>query len=53
MIIDGLGQVAGSAMLVAGLAITRKQLLRADQQEVIVAPYTSSTGSGLRIFGQF
>ena len=51
--LDGMGQVAGAAMLIAGLAITRKHLILIDQSEVMVAPYASSTGSGLRIFGQF
>jgi hypothetical protein len=51
--LDGLGQIAGAAMLVAGLAITRKHLVLIDQTEVMVAPYSSSTGSGLRIFGRF
>ena len=53
MILDGLGQVAGAAMLVAGLAITRKHLVLVDQQGIMVAPYASSTGSGLRLLGRF
>jgi len=51
--LDGMGQAAGAAMLIAGMAITRKRLLLVDQQEVIVAPYASSSGSGLRLFGRF
>ena len=51
--LDGLGQAAGAAMLIAGLAITRKHLLLVDQQEVVVAPYASSTGSGLNVIGRF
>jgi hypothetical protein len=51
--LDGMGQAAGAAMLIAGLAITRKHLLLADPQEVIVAPYSSSTGAGLRVLGRF
>ena len=51
--LDGMGQAAGAAMLVAGLAITRKHWLLVDPQDVFVAPYTSSTGSGLNIFGRF
>ncbi len=51
--LDGMGQAAGAAMFIAGMAITRKRLLLVDQQEVIVAPYASSSGSGLRIFGRF
>jgi hypothetical protein len=51
---DGIGQVAGAAMLVAGLAITRKRLVLVDPQAAIgVAPYASSRGSGLQIVGQF
>lgn len=50
---DGMAQVAGAAMLIAGVAITRKRLLLTDQQELFVAPYTSSTGSGIRLFGRF
>ena len=42
-----------TTLLIAGLAITRKHLVLIDQSEVMVAPYASSTGSGLRIFGQF
>jgi len=53
VVLDGMGQVAGAALLIAGLAITRKHLVLIDQSEVMVAPYASSTGSGLRIFGQF
>ncbi len=53
VVLDGMGQVAGAALLVAGLAITRKHLILTDPSEVMVAPYASSTGSGLRIFGQF
>ncbi len=50
---DGMGQVAGAAMLIAGLAITRKHLILVNPQDLVVAPYTSSTGSGLRLFGRF
>jgi hypothetical protein len=51
--LDGMGQAAGAAMLIAGLAITRRHLVLIDQSEIMVAPYASSTDSGLRIFGQF
>ena len=50
--LDGLGQVAGATMLIAGLAITRKQLVLMDNN-VVVAPYATSTGSGLRLMGRF
>ena len=50
--LDGMGQVAGAAMLIAGLAITKKRLILVDQ-DVVVAPYASSTGSGLRVMGRF
>lgn len=51
--LDGMGQAAGAAMLIAGLAVTRKHLLLVDPQDVIVAPYASSSGSGLNIIGRF
>jgi len=51
--LDGMGQVAGAAMLIAGLAITRKHWLLTEQQDIVVAPYTSSSGSGLNILGRF
>lgn len=52
--VDGLGQVAGAALLIAGLSITRKHLVLVNPQDaVIVAPYASSTGSGLRVIGRF
>lgn len=51
---DGIGQVAGAAMFVAGLAITRKRLVLIDPQaSFAVAPYASSRGSGLQLVGQF
>ncbi len=50
--LDGLGQVAGATMFIAGLAITRKHLVLVDQ-DVLVAPYATSTGSGLRLMGRF
>jgi len=51
---DGIGQLAGSAMLIAGLAITRKRLVLVDPQAAIsVAPYSSSRGSGLQLVGRF
>jgi hypothetical protein len=49
---DGLGQVAGAALFTAGLAITRKRLVLVDQ-DVVVAPYATSTGSGLQLMGRF
>ena len=52
VMLDGLGQVAGAALLTAGLAITRKHLVLTEQ-DVIVAPYASSTGSGLNLIGRF
>ncbi len=51
--LDGMAQAAGAAMLIAGLAITRKHLLLVDPQDVIVAPYASPSGSGLNIIGRF
>jgi hypothetical protein len=51
---DGIGQIAGAGMLIAGLAVTRKRLLLIDPQAAIaVAPYATSRGSGLQIIGQF
>ena len=54
VVLDGLGQVAGAALLIAGVAITRKHLVLVNPQEaIVVAPYASSTGSGLRLVGRF
>lgn len=51
---DGLGQVAGAAMLIAGLAITRKNLVLVNPAAAIsVAPFATSKTSGLAIVGQF
>lgn len=50
--LDGLGQVAGATMLIAGLAITRKHLVLVDT-DVVVAPYATSTSSGLQLLGRF
>ena len=49
---DGLGQVAGASLFIAGLAITRKRLVLFNQ-DAIVAPYATSTGSGLQLMGRF
>ena len=54
VVLDGMGQVAGAALLIAGLAITRKHMVLVNPQEaIVVAPYASSTGSGLRLIGRF
>lgn len=51
---DGLGQVAGAAMLIAGLAITRKNLVLVNPAATIsVAPFATSKASGLALVGQF
>lgn len=51
---DGIGQIAGAGMLIAGLAVTRKRLVLIDPQAAIaVAPYATSRGSGLQLVGQF
>jgi len=49
---DGLGQVAGAALLTAGLAITRKRLTLVDQ-DIVVAPYSTGKASGLTLVGRF
>src|SRR5664280_129606 len=53
VVLDGMGQVAGAAMLIAGLAITRKHLLLVDPNETVVAPYATSTSAGLNLLGRF
>jgi hypothetical protein len=52
--LDGLGQLAGAALLVSGLAITRKHLVLVDPQAAVAfAPYVSTHGSGLQLAGRF
>jgi hypothetical protein len=53
VVLDGMGQVAGAALLIAGLAITRKHLLLVDPNETVVAPYATSTSAGLNLLGRF
>jgi len=50
---DGIFQVAGAAMFITGLAITRKKLVLIENQEMYIVPYTSSTTQGLSILGSF
>lgn len=53
VVLDGMGQIAGATMLIAGLAITRKHLLFVNPDETVVAPYASSTSAGVNVLGRF
>lgn len=54
LILDGLIQTAGLAMTIAGLSITRRQLIRNDLAEVWIAPGSLSAGAyGAHLFGRF
>jgi hypothetical protein len=55
-VLDGLGQAAGAAMLIAGIAAPRKVLLRADVGSVTILPKPMSfgkTGGGFGLAGAF
>jgi hypothetical protein len=51
--LDGMGQIAGAVMLIVGLAVPHKRLILVDRQAVYVAPYVSSTSSGIGLVGSF
>ncbi len=53
VMMDGVFQLTGAALFVTGLAITRKQLVLTDPQEIYVVPYASSTAHGLSVLGRF
>ena len=50
---DGLFQAAGAALFVTGLAITRKQWVLTDPNQLYVVPYSTSTAHGISILGRF
>lgn len=53
VLLDGLGQVAGSVLLITGLAVTRSHWVRIAGHEVIIAPKLASNAGSLNLIGQF
>jgi len=53
LVLDGIMQAGGAAMFIAGLAVTRKRLLRQDVAAIQVAPAPVGSGYGLSAFGRF
>lgn len=53
LIIDGVAQITGASLFIAGMAITQKRLARRDIVSFVVAPTRVGLGYGLGAFGQF
>jgi hypothetical protein len=53
VIFDGLVQAAGAAMIITGLAVTRKQWVLSNQVSLHVMPYAAPNVRGLAVYGQF
>lgn len=53
VLLDGVGQAAGAALLITGLAVTRRHLVLIGGQEVMFVPHVSSDSGGLNVFGRF
>jgi hypothetical protein len=50
-VLDGVGQIAGAAMLIAGIAAPKKVLVRADSAGVTVMPKPMTFGKNSGGFG--
>lgn len=53
LILDGVGQAGGLAMLIVGLAAKKEVLVRQDQASVTVAPMLGAGRTGLAATGTF
>ena len=53
LVLDAIGQVTGATLLITGLSLTRRRLLRDDIAGVTVTPMPVGSGYGLGAFGTF
>jgi len=53
LILDGIGQAAGLAMVIAGVAFPKTELVRNDVAEVHLVPTAASDREGLSLLGIF
>lgn len=53
LIVDGIAQAGGLAMLAAGIFAKKTVLVKSEKAEVQLAPNVGPTGSGLTLFGAF
>jgi hypothetical protein len=53
LILDGIGQAAGLAMVIAGVAFPKTEIVRNDVAEVHLVPMASSDRAGLSLLGTF
>ena len=52
-VLDGLIQATGAALFIAGMASSRKRLVRQDVAQITVTPAKIGSGYGLGAFGRF